>query len=146
MRPHRVAVLLLIALSIAVVFIGWALLTGVFKIRNNATIKAVGVEVYWDSELTLPVTNIDWGFLEPAENKTVRIYIKSIANVPSTLNMTTENWQPPEASNYISLSWNYNGIVLNPNDVLPIDLALSVSAEITGITNFSFDIVITAIG
>jgi len=108
--------------------------------------KMVGVEVYWDSDLTQPVAEIQWGKLEPNENKTVRIYVKSIANVPSTLNMTTENWQPPETSTYITLSWNYNGIILNPNDVLPIDLTLMVSPEITGIATFSFDIIISIVG
>ena len=146
MRLHRVGVLVLIVVSVALVIGVWALQSGMFRIRNHATVKTVGVEVYWDSALTQPVTEIDWGYLEPGENKTVRIYIKSISNVPSMLAMRTENWQPPEAEGYIGLSWSYNGIVLNPNDVLPVDLTLSVSPEISGVTNFSFDIVITAVG
>jgi len=122
----------------------WALFSRTFRISNYATIKTVGVEVYWDSSLTQLVTSIDWGKLEPNENKTVRIYIKSIANVPSTLALSTENWIPSNASLFMRLSWNYNDIVLNPGDVLPVDLTLSVSPSITGITNFSFDIIITA--
>jgi hypothetical protein len=115
-------------------------------IHNNATMKTVGVEVYWDQALTENVASIDWGIFEPGQNKTVRVYIKSVANVPSTLNMSTSNWLPSNASLYITLSWSYNGIVLNPNDVIPVDLTLAASPSITGIKNFSFDITITAQG
>lgn len=54
------------------------------------------------------------------------------------------NWNPKAASRYITLSWDYGGQSISPNNVVPVVLTLSVSKDISGITNFSFDIIITA--
>jgi hypothetical protein len=58
--------------------------------------------------------------------------------------MATGNWTPPEAANYITLSWNYAGQTLNPSEVLTLTFTLQVSQQITGINKFQFDIMITA--
>jgi len=60
-----------------------------------------------------------------------------------TLSMRAENWSLPEASSYISLSWDYGGQSISPGEVVPVVLTLSVSDGISGITSFSFDLVIT---
>lgn len=113
-------------------------------IPNTGSVNAVGVGVYWDQASTNPVSSISWGTMDPGSNKNVTVYIKNEGNTAATLAMTTSNWNPSSASTYITLSWNYGGQTLNAGDVIQVRLTLSVSPNISGITNFSFDITITA--
>jgi len=47
------------------------------------------------------------------------------------------------ASSYITLSWDYGGQSINPAGVIQVKLTLRISSIIMGITDFSFDIIIT---
>lgn len=115
-------------------------------IRNTARLKTVGVGIYQDADFTILVTLIDWGTLEPGETKNVSVYILNTSNVPITLNMTTENWIPANASNYMVMSWTYDGSVIAVGGYVHVALILSVKSTISGITNFSFDIVVRGTG
>lgn len=112
-------------------------------ISNTGNIKAIGVGVYWDSSCTNAVSSIDWGALEPGETKNYTIYVKNEGNVQVMLSMTTSNWNPASASSYITLSWNRENYVLSSGSVVSAVLTLSVSSSISGVTSFSFDIIIT---
>ncbi|MEM3054657.1 MAG: hypothetical protein QXM52_02995 [Candidatus Bathyarchaeia archaeon] len=111
-------------------------------ISNVGSLKSVGVDVYWDSSCTNPVSSIDWGEMVPGSSKQFTIYIKNNGNVPLRLSMTVSNWNPPSASTYMNLSWNCEGYVLGAGSVVSAVITLSVSSSITEITNFSFDITI----
>jgi hypothetical protein len=113
-------------------------------IHNNAHVYCVGINIYWDPECTNPCTTINWGELYPGDTKTQQIYIKNVENTPCTLTMATSNWTPTEASNYITISWNYAGQTLNPSEILPVTFTLKVSEQVTGINDFTFDIIIYA--
>lgn len=126
--------------------ITYGLMSRFFLISNFAAVKAVGVEVYWDSSATQIVTSINWGIVEPNSTVEKTVFVKNPGNVPVTLNLSTANWNPANASNFITLSWNYTGFLVDPDMVVPVVLTLSVSAEITGIKSFSFDIIISAQG
>ena len=111
-------------------------------ISNVGNIKAVGAGVYSDSSCTIPISSIDWGFLEPGSSKQFTIYVKNEGNVPIKLSMEVNNWNPQSASNYMTLTWDCQNHVLNPSDFAPAVLTLSVSQDISGVTSFSFDIII----
>jgi hypothetical protein len=111
-------------------------------ISNVGNVKAVGVGVYSDSRCTIPISSIDWGFLEPGCSKQFTIYMKNEGNVPIKLSMEVNNWNPQSASNYMTLTWDRQNHVLNPSDCAPAVLTLSVSQDISGVTSFSFDIII----
>ena len=115
-------------------------------ISNAGSVKTIGVGVYWDQALTNPVASINWGTLEPGLNVNRTVYIRNEGNTAATLNMTTSNWNPSNASSYMTLSWDYAGQTLSVNEVRQVKLTLFVSASITGITDFSFDITIAANG
>jgi len=115
-------------------------------ISNTGSVEGLGVGVYWDQSCTNTTSSINWGILEPGTNKNVTVYIKNEGNSAFTLAKTTSNWSPSNAVNYITLDWNYGGQTLSVNQVIPVKFTLSVSSSITGITNFSFDITITANG
>jgi hypothetical protein len=119
------------------------LLIGYNRIPNTGSVKGVGVGVYWDYDCTNSVTSVDWGFLEPGETTNVTIYIKNEGNIPVVLNMTTDNWNPASASDYMLLTWDREGYLLDSDYVVEAMLTLSVSPDISEVTSFSFDIVIT---
>jgi len=94
--------------------------------------------------LTNKVSSIDWGILEPGSNVNKTVYIRNEGNAAATLSLATSNWSPSNASNYLTLTWNYGGQTLKVNEAIQVKLTLSASSSVTGITNFSFDITITA--
>jgi hypothetical protein len=116
------------------------------KVSNSGTIVAVGVGAYSDSGCTKPLSSIDWGMLEPGSSKDESCYIRNEGNSVLTLSMSTSNWDPSDASNYMSLSWDYGGQSINPDEAIKVTFTLSVSASIDGITSFSFDITIVGTG
>lgn len=115
-------------------------------VSNAGSVKAVGVGVYWDQACTSPVASIDWGFLEPASNKSVTVYVRNEGNVVASLAISASAWNPASASNYMTLSWDYAGQTLSVSEIFEVTFTLSVSATVEGVTSFSFDILITATG
>jgi len=102
--------------------------------------------VYADQNCTIPVTSIDWNMMEPGQTKGITVFIRNAGNVPSTLNITTENWVPSEAEQYITFSNDYNGSILNPRQAVQVLFSLTISPSITGINQFSFDILVVISG
>jgi len=76
----------------------------------------------------------------------VTIFLRNEGNAPMVLSIDTENWNPPEASEYITLGWDYARQTINLGAVLKATLTLVVTSNITGITSFRFDIVIMGTG
>ena len=114
------------------------------SISNSGSMKAVGVGIYSDAGCTSRVSSISWGLLEPGSNVNKTVYIRNEGNAAATLAMTTSNWNPSSASSSLTLRWDYGGQTINVNQVVQVKFTLSASSSITGITNFSFDITITA--
>ena len=115
-------------------------------ISSVGTLKAIGIKVYWDDSLTSAVNAVDWGTIEPGNQKNVVVYVYNEGNTPITLNISTDNWIPSTASQYISLGWNYNGQELSATSGMTVTLTLTVSADITGISDFGFDIIAAGSG
>jgi len=110
------------------------------------TLKAVGVGVYANAGLTASVTTIDWGVVEAGGQKSFTVYIRNEGNAPVVLSQTTSNWNPPTASQYFSLSWDYNGQTVSVNGSVRVTFTLTVSAAAAGLTNFGFDITVLGSG
>jgi hypothetical protein len=123
-----------------------SLLTAYQSVPSTGNVKAVGVGVYSDSGCNNNVTSIDWGLLTPGATINKTVYIRNNGNVPVTLNITTNSWNPASAHTYITLSWNREGYVLGTGQSTRVTqalLTLSVSFNTIGITSFSFNIIIT---
>jgi hypothetical protein len=141
MEPSNEKILLgitVITIIVAVVIV----LSVLIRIPSVGRIKAVGVKFYWDEACTKEATQIDWGTLTPGATYGVTLFCKNIKNAPVTLNLTTNNWNPPNANQYLHGNWNYTGAVIPVGSVIPIQFQLSVSINTTGIDQFSFDYVI----
>ena len=146
---------ILLGVSLALVF--GTLAVGIFgavlslvqtsrTVSSVGSVKGIGVGIYWDPACTNSTSSINWGLLDQGSNKTVTVYIRNEGNSVVTLSKATGNWNPPAASSYLSLNWDYAGQSLSVNQVLKTKLTLIVSSTISEITNFSFDVTITATG
>jgi hypothetical protein len=142
----RVIVLVSVFAFVAGAAITFAVMHWTRRIPSIATLKTVGVGVYEDPACTVIVTQIDWGILEPGDTATFDAYIKNLSNVPITLTIHTEDWSPANASNFISLSWDYDGTRIPVDSSIPVTFALNVDAATSGIESFSFTIVIVGSG
>jgi len=140
------AVAIAIAVSFSAGFLVGAVMERSRRISNQAAIKAVGVGVYQDPALTVPLTEINWGVLEPGEEMNHTAYIENESNVPITLVLTTDNWSPMNASNFITLTWDYDGQSVAIGGFVEAIFTLAVDPAISGIETFSFDIVIVGSG
>jgi len=114
------------------------------SIHTTGTITTIGVRVYSDSALSNELVTINWGLREPGSQISVEMWIQNTGNRPVTLSFYTSNWNPAAANDYMSLSWDYAGETINPDAARKVTLTLSVSSQISGITNFAFDITVVA--
>ncbi len=110
---------------------------------GTVDITAVNVGVYSDAGCTLSLTSISWGTISPGNSVTQTIYVKNTGNTPITLSMTTSNWNPVAANGPISISWNRQSQVLSAGSSIAATVTLTVSSSISGVTDFSVNIVIT---
>jgi len=127
--------------------IGVAMVVGLLSasrtIPNVGNMKTVGVSVYWDRACTNGTTSINWGVLEPNTSKSFTVYVKNNGTAAEMLSLASSNWNPSAAMSYMSLSWNCTNYVLSHDSVVGAVLTLTVSPNVSGITSFDFDIIIT---
>jgi hypothetical protein len=135
---------ILLGITAATIIVATAIVLSVLiRIPSVGRIKAVGVKFYWDEACTKEATQLDWGTLTPGATYGVTLFCKNIKNTPVTLNLTTNNWNPPNANQYLHGDWNYTaGTIIQPEQTIPIQFQLTVNTNITGIDHFSFDYVI----
>jgi len=114
-------------------------------ISNTGAIKTINIDAFWDLACTNKTTAINWGIMSPGSSKVVTIYVKNIGNVPLTLHLSTGNFVPANAS-VILTTWNIISTnYVQPAQVMPANVTLTVPATISGITNFSYDIILVGI-
>lgn len=138
-----VAVLCSVSFIVSLSF-GQGLLSRSVRIPALGLIEVLGLQVYADAECNVVLKSIDWGRLEPGGSASRAFYVRLTGNTPSTLGLTTDNFVPAGAQQYLALSWDYGGEGVNPAEVLQVTLTLNVDPSIAGIESFSFDIIITA--
>ena len=88
--------------------------------------------------------SLEWGLMEAGSNNILTVYIKNECNSAVSLSLGTSNWTPSVSLDYLSLSWNYSGQVLSVGQVITLKLTLTIDPAINGVSNFSFDTIITA--
>jgi hypothetical protein len=113
------------------------------SISSTGSITAINVGVYSNSACTQELTSIEWGTISPGNSETRIIYLKNTGNAQITLSMASANWNPANANGPITVTWNKGGDTLDVGQVATATLTLSVAESISGVTNFSFNIIIT---
>ena len=152
MKPKRV-LLAVVAACLAGMMVGsavtFAVLQRSYSFPTSGMIVAVNVGVFADSACTQNLTAVSWGFVYPGESVNRIVYVKNTGNSPVSLSMVTSGWNPAVANGPISIAWDREGVSLNPG--LSISATLTLNASLTsysvsGITNFTVNIVVTGSG
>jgi len=155
LRSSKKTLLLILIVAVTSIAITTTISILLSKIDNLhvpslGTIKTIGVEAYWDPNCENKTGTIDWGTVQPGSSQNVTFYLLSISNVEAILHLNTTNWNPTNISNYMNLSWNYNGTTVHPGEIIQITLTLAAPSSsdfiLYLITNevkeFNFDIII----
>jgi hypothetical protein len=124
------------------------------NVSTSGTIKVEGLEIYGgDVTVESGKVYIDWGELTLGSSKKATFYVLSNSNVNVTLGLNVTNWTPAGIEDYITISWNYNGVVLSPeHEPLSVTVSLNVSSSRefidflveNNVTSFGFDIIVYA--
>lgn len=106
----------------------------------------VDFNVSWDPEGMIEAKEIDWGTLQPGETASKTLYIISQSSEPVYFSVTwnESSWFPDNAVQFFELRSGSSGGSLQPYQSLPVLIELSVSPRVSGISSFSFDIVVKA--
>lgn len=142
----RSGILVVFAVAIAGAIGATAVLSTQTSFSNVGRMKSINVEVYSEASCNTPMTELDWDIIAPGGEKTVVIYVKNTGNSPMNLIMSIENWDPPDASDFLSVTWDQEGTVLGEDESVEARVILSVDPSIDGVDNFSFDITIIGKG
>ena len=124
----------------------FGLLTSRQTTQNTGVIASVNLGVYRNSSCTQNLTSIDWGIIYPGSSNIYHAYIRNQGTANMTLSKTEANWNPTNAQNYMTISWNYTGQVIKPNDKIHVAFNLAVSSSISSVSTFRFNINITSTG
>jgi len=102
------------------------------------TIKTIEVETYWDPNGENRRENLTWNEIQiqklggdevKMNQVNTTVYVKSVSNFRVTLNMFLTDWNPVEISDYLTISWDYNETILNPDEIIPVTMTLSASSS-----------------
>ena len=144
-KSQALAIYTLVA-SVLVVSAVFALVITQVPIQGTGSVKGLGLGAYWDPQCKNATSSLDFGVLEPGSSKDFALYLRNEGNSVLTLSMTSENWNPVNAADYMALTWNREGQQINPDEVVGCVITLSVSENIQDISSFSLDIIISGTG
>jgi hypothetical protein len=156
-HPSKKTVLLILVVAVVTLLLSatisiWLTKVNHLKIPSVGNVITLGVEAYWDKNCENKTDQVNWDVIWPGSSKNVTFYLRSKSNVAAKLNLNTTNWNPANVSNYMNLSWNYNGTPISPRKVVQVTLSLSASSSYSfidylianNVKEFSFNIIIYA--
>jgi len=107
-------------------------------VPSLGTIKTIDVEIYWDPNGENKTETLGWDEIKieklswdeiKFDPLNTTVYVKSISNFRVTLNIFLTDWDPVEISDYLTISWDYNGTIINPGEIIPVVMTLSASSS-----------------
>jgi len=108
----------------------------------SAVVANANIGVYWDRGCTQNVSSIDWGTLEPGGTQQVVVYVLNEGNDTFNLDLAPQDWQPANASDWLSFSWSCRNTTIAAGHVVKVTQTLSVASDFPGgFSSFSFSIV-----
>ena len=111
-------------------------------VPNVSAVETPGtVGVYWDKACTRKIPSIGWGVLSPGQSKKVTVYARNEGNTSSFLTLRHTNWNPKNASTFLTFGWISEAERAAVAEVVKVTLSLYVSTNTKGITTFSFDMI-----
>lgn len=117
------------------------------NVSATGTIMTVNCAAFANSDGTGSLTAINWPALTPNEGTTQIVYIENTGTVACNLTFATSDWNPSIASTYITVTGVYsNAINVQPAAIVQLTISEQISPGITGVTNYSYDILLIATG
>ena len=91
------------------------------------------------------LTSIYWGMVEPGSSTPRPSKLKNEGTLPFMLTLSTMKYVPVNASNYITVTCDFNNQTIQPQEIRRLIFTLHVDYSVVNskITTFSFDIVVT---
>lgn len=129
--------------GIITLFSAYGLLQAIHPFNSEGTVATIGIEAYTDPAKTTFLTYVDWGVFYPNMTKTHNMYLYNNGSIPVTLTMTTDEWNPTIANQFLHVTWNATGYLLQAQHGVPIQFAIFVLPNVTGVDSFSFTTIIT---
>ena len=131
-----------VALFLALILGVWLVSAGLSQTSYLAPIesKSPSLGLYQDAKMSMPVQAIEWGELIPGGSANSTIYVRNIGGVPIEIRLRTYNWLPVNAPDFITISWDREGLVLQPMQFTVARLTMRVGLDITIIKKFSVDL------
>lgn len=132
-------------LTISLIFNVYAVLTGTFTIPTTGTLSTdLKLAVYEDRDCTILCETIEWGHVEKNVQQIKAVFVKNENTVPIAISGIAENWNPAEVETYATFeAIPYGDPNLASGEVKELDFHLTVSGDYLGMSDFTFDIVIT---
>ncbi|MBN2335351.1 hypothetical protein JXL21_07290 [Candidatus Bathyarchaeota archaeon] len=124
----------------------FGVLTASKTLSSSGSIMGINVGVYSDLACTTPISSLDWGTPDPGDTVIRTIYVKNEGNAEMTLSMSANTWVPSGVDAYLTVSWDQESTVLSEDEVVGATVTLEVSSGITGVNDFSFQIVVEGTG
>lgn len=104
------------------------------------------LQMFSDPNLTNITTILSWpNNTAPNNNYTLVEYIRNNGGQPVNLTMTTTNWNPANATDYLSVTWDQQNYTLLSQASIKCTFTLTIYANATGtfLGMFSYETVIT---
>ena len=150
--PNRKVLMGFVALAVVALLFGVVIGASLvrYSISGSGRIQLPpALAVYADVACTLPVSELDWGTFAPGETVNRTIYLRNEGGVSGNYSLSTANWNPQVAEQFLGLNWDYAGQIVLPGSVVKVTLRLHASSSITsgsGVSSFRFDAVISLEG
>jgi hypothetical protein len=133
-----IVLILLMCVLVVTVMISTSNISREF-IASQGTIQTVDIWVN--------ASSVYWGILEPNQTVSKPILLNNTSlGKPVTLVLTSSNYIPANASNYMTLSWNYDNTTMQVNESRILILSLWIHPDIKDIESFSFEMLIIESG
>jgi len=88
------------------------------------------------------ITSINWGQLSPGETKVMDIYLTNKGNAPITFTISASNWSPANGYESIEFTYTISASPLGVGRFRKVPFSIHILPSITGIVDFSFDILV----
>jgi hypothetical protein len=146
-KASNLAIIALVVCSITLAATTLAIITVNQNIASSGIVTTTpNIGVYSDIACTQNITTINWGTIAAGSSVSQTIYVKNTGTGTMTLSMATSNWTPAGASTYITITFDKQGTQIASGQSTTATLTLTVSSNISGITNFSNSITISGTG
>lgn len=133
--------ILLVASTAAVTY---AILSSQGKIGSSGRIVVIGLKVTAVGS-SADLASIEWGDLTAGSTAARQISVINNGTIPTTLSMSTGDWIPLIAQQYISITWNYaSGTILQPGASQTVTITINVNQYVTGVNTFTNTIFLIA--